>query len=85
MSDFTKRFERQTRFAKLGDEGQAKLQDATVLLVGCGALGGSTVAKASHRCFGAVRARNVHDITCAKRCLKFGGPAARSSYPKTNR
>ncbi|MEM9381073.1 MAG: ThiF family adenylyltransferase [Planctomycetota bacterium] len=34
------RFARQTRFAPLGAEGQARLADATVLVVGCGALGG---------------------------------------------
>ena len=34
------RFDRQVRFAPLGVEGQARLADARVLLVGCGALGG---------------------------------------------
>ena len=37
---FARRFERQTRFAPLGPEGQARLQEARALLVGCGALGG---------------------------------------------
>jgi adenylyltransferase/sulfurtransferase len=41
MSDFVKRFERQTRFAPLGLEGQGQLQTARVLVVGCGALGGA--------------------------------------------
>ena len=41
MSDFTKRFERQTRFHELGAAGQARLSDARVLVVGCGALGGA--------------------------------------------
>ncbi len=40
MNDFTKRFARQTRFDPLGVEGQARLQSSTVLIVGCGALGG---------------------------------------------
>lgn len=40
MTDFTDRFARQTRFAALGDAGQQRLQGASVLLVGCGALGG---------------------------------------------
>ncbi len=34
------RFARQTRFAPLGTTGQGALQSASVLLVGCGALGG---------------------------------------------
>lgn len=33
------RYSRQVRFAPLGDEGQANLRRATVLVVGCGALG----------------------------------------------
>jgi len=38
MSD--RRFARQVRFAPLGEAGQERLQSASVLLVGCGALGG---------------------------------------------
>ncbi|MBL8862898.1 MAG: ThiF family adenylyltransferase [Planctomycetes bacterium] len=38
---FARRFARQVRFAALGAEGQARLQRASALLVGCGALGGS--------------------------------------------
>ena len=34
------RFDRQARFAPLGDAGQARIEGARVLLVGCGALGG---------------------------------------------
>ena len=41
MAEFTRRFERQTRFAPLGQSGQARLERARVLLVGCGALGGA--------------------------------------------
>jgi adenylyltransferase/sulfurtransferase len=41
VDDFTRRFERQTRFAPLGRAGQERLQRARVLLVGCGALGGA--------------------------------------------
>ena len=35
------RFDRQERFAPLGAEGQARLSQARVLVVGCGALGGA--------------------------------------------
>lgn len=41
MSDFTRRFERQTRFHALGAAGQARLEASRVLVVGCGALGGA--------------------------------------------
>jgi len=41
MSAFEKRFARQTRFAPLGSGGQAQLESARVLVVGCGALGGA--------------------------------------------
>jgi adenylyltransferase/sulfurtransferase len=41
MSGFERRFERQTRFAPLGRAGQLRLEDARVLVVGCGALGGA--------------------------------------------
>ena len=33
------RYSRQTRFAPLGEQGQRRLQNSTVLLVGIGALG----------------------------------------------
>jgi adenylyltransferase/sulfurtransferase len=46
MSD--PRFDRQERFAALGSEGQARVQEARVLLVGCGALGG-VLAQHLHR------------------------------------
>lgn len=40
MRPDSKRFDRQERFAPLGSEGQARLEERRVLLVGCGALGG---------------------------------------------
>jgi len=43
------RFDRQQRFARLGPEGQARLQQSSVLLVGAGALGGS-LAQTLARC-----------------------------------
>lgn len=42
LSDQAKlRYSRQIRFPQVGEAGQAKLRDARVLLVGCGALGSS--------------------------------------------
>lgn len=46
---WSKRFDRQARFAPLGAAGQARLQRASVLVVGCGALGGAA-AHALARC-----------------------------------
>jgi adenylyltransferase/sulfurtransferase len=43
------RFDRQERFAPLGVEGQRRLEGARVLIVGCGALGGS-LAQTLARC-----------------------------------
>jgi len=40
MPGSTRRFERQVRFAPLGAAGQERLERGSVLLVGCGALGG---------------------------------------------
>jgi molybdopterin-synthase adenylyltransferase len=40
-NEFEQRFERQTRFAPLARAGQARLESARVLIVGCGALGGA--------------------------------------------
>lgn len=39
-SEHVRRFDRQVRFAPLGEAGQARLERSRVLLVGCGALGG---------------------------------------------
>ncbi len=36
------RFDRQARYAPIGEAGQARLEAASVLIVGCGALGGSS-------------------------------------------
>lgn len=45
----TERYTRQQRFAGLGSSGQARLTEARVLLVGCGALGGH-LAQSFVRC-----------------------------------
>lgn len=49
MSAGDGRFDRQERFARLGREGQARLERSAVLLVGAGALGGS-LAQTLVRC-----------------------------------
>lgn len=35
----TDRYSRQTPFAEIGDEGQKKLSDSNVVIIGCGAMG----------------------------------------------
>src|SRR3954469_4956195 len=39
MSPAESRYSRQARFAKLGEDGQARIRAASVAIVGCGALG----------------------------------------------
>jgi adenylyltransferase/sulfurtransferase len=48
-SPWSARFDRQTRFAPIGRAGQQRLEQASVLIVGCGALGGAA-AHALARC-----------------------------------
>lgn len=54
LSAFEKRFERQTRFAALGRAGQARLEAARVLVVGCGALGGALAQNLTRSGIGAL-------------------------------
>lgn len=46
------RFDRQVRFAELGQAGQARLERASALVVGCGALGGSIAMQLARSGFG---------------------------------
>lgn len=73
MSAVDPRFDRQIRFAPLGPEGQRRLGGARVLLVGCGALGGS-LAQTLVRCgVGALvlADRDVVEITNLPRQVLF--------------
>jgi len=78
------RFDRQVRFAPLGRAGQARIAEARVLLVGCGALGGVLA-----QCF--VRAgvgrlvlvdRDVVEPTNLPRQVLFDERHAREGTPK---
>jgi adenylyltransferase/sulfurtransferase len=78
------RFARQVRFAPLGPAGQARLLDARVLLVGCGALGGS-LAQALHRAGVGTLVlvdRDLVDWTNLPRQVLFTEAHARAHTPK---
>lgn len=82
MSD--RRFERQIRFAPLGEEGQAALGAARVLLVGAGALGGC-LAQLLHRAGVGTLVladRDVVDETNLPRQVLFEEHHAREGTPK---
>jgi adenylyltransferase/sulfurtransferase len=78
------RYSRQTRFAPLGVDGQARLAAGRVGLVGCGALG-SVVALALVRAgVGALRIidRDVPEITNLPRQVLFDEADVRAGLPK---
>lgn len=79
-----RRYLRQTRFAPLGEAGQAKLAEARVLLVGCGALGGH-LAQSLVRCgAGTLRIvdRDVVEETNLPRQVLFDEQHALEARPK---
>ena len=81
MSD---RFDRQVRFAPLGAEGQARLQDSRALLVGCGALGGilaQTLVRAGVGQLVLVD-RDVVEVTNLPRQVLFEDRHAQEETPK---
>lgn len=67
------RFDRQVRFAPLGTAGQARLQSASVLVVGCGALGGSLAQMLARSGVGRLVLvdRDVVDLTNLPRQVLF--------------
>lgn len=79
-----RRFERQTRFAPLGAEGQARLGDARVLVVGCGALGGVLAQWLARAGVGTLRLvdRDIVEETNLPRQVLFTAEHARRGTPK---
>ncbi|QDU85117.1 Molybdopterin-synthase adenylyltransferase [Planctomycetes bacterium Pla163] len=80
------RFDRQTRFAPLGEAGQARLASARVLVVGCGALGGA-LAQSLHRSgVGALVLvdRDVVELSNLPRQVLFDLEHARRRVPKVD-
>lgn len=85
MSDGSeRRFERQERFAGLGREGQARLASARVLIVGCGALGGSLAQQMARVGIGELVLvdRDVVEWTNLPRQVLFSEAHARAGAPK---
>jgi adenylyltransferase/sulfurtransferase len=80
------RFARQTRFAPLGTDGQAALAEASVLLVGCGALGGVLAQWLVRAGVGhlAIVDRDIVDETNLPRQVLFTADHARSGSPKAH-
>ncbi len=81
MSD---RFDRQRRFAPIGAAGQTRIENSRVLLVGCGALGGS-LAQTLVRCgVGSIVLvdRDVVELTNLPRQVLFDERHVRDGTPK---
>jgi adenylyltransferase/sulfurtransferase len=78
------RFDRQIRFARLGREGQQRIQAARVLLVGAGALGGVIAQTLVRAGIGLLRLvdRDVVEESNLPRQVLFEDRHARASTPK---
>jgi len=83
------RFDRQVRFAPLGERGQARIEGASVLIVGCGALGGSLAMAMVRSGVGRVVLvdRDVVELSNLPRQVLFGSTtsAGRRSRPRARR
>lgn len=82
--DAARRFDRQVRFAPLGRNGQERLQQARVLLVGCGALGGVLAQSLARSGVGTLVLvdRDVVELSNLPRQVLFDERHAREGLPK---
>ena len=80
------RFARQTRFAPLGETGQASLQRSRVLIIGCGALGGASAQWLVRAGVGHVTLvdRDIVEVTNLPRQALFSDDHARHGAPKAH-
>lgn len=80
------RFARQTRFAPLGDDGQAALGKASALLVGCGALGGVLAQWLVRAGIGRIVIvdRDIVEVTNLPRQVLFTEAHAQNGAPKAH-
>jgi len=79
-----KRYHRQTLLPQIGPEGQRKLRDAGVLLVGCGALGTNVAEQLVRAGIGRLRIadRDVVELSNLQRQTLFSESDAREGIPK---
>jgi len=85
MSGFdVERYSRQTRFARVGADGQEKLAAATVAVVGCGALGGAVAMALARAGVGRLRLvdRDVPELSNLPRQLLFDEADVTAGLPK---
>jgi molybdopterin-synthase adenylyltransferase len=78
------RYSRQTLFAPIGTEGQARIRQAKVAVVGCGAIGASVCTLLSRAGIGTLRIidRDYVEISNLQRQILFDEEDARQSLPK---
>lgn len=83
--DETERYSRQIRFAPIGAAGQTKLLDASVCIIGCGALGSFQAEALARAGIGRLRLidRDYVDYTNLQRQWLFSEADAESESPKS--
>lgn len=84
MSEAEFRYSRQTRFALLGEEGQARIRQSAVAVVGCGALGTVQAELLTRAGVGTLRLidRDFVEWSNLQRQLLFDESDARDATPK---
>jgi len=84
LSAFWERYSRQALFAPIGPEGQKRIRQAKVALVGCGAIGASTLSLLARAGVGTLRIidRDYVESSNLQRQLLFDEEDARQSFPK---
>ncbi|MFD0712416.1 ThiF family adenylyltransferase [Paenibacillus sp. GCM10027626] len=82
---WSERYSRQIRFAPIGLQGQERLQAATVLIVGCGALGASLAQHMARAGIGTIRIvdRDFVEPSNLQRQMLFDEADALAMLPKT--
>ncbi|HWY71599.1 MAG TPA: ThiF family adenylyltransferase [Terriglobales bacterium] len=83
-SPFQDRYSRQALFAPIGPEGQKRIRQSKVALVGCGAIGASTCTLLARAGVGTLRIidRDYVEPSNLQRQVLFDEEDARQSFPK---
>src|SRR5437763_8552411 len=84
-SGFYERYYRQVLFAPIGPEGQKRVRQSKVAVVGCGAIGASTCTLLARAGVGTLRIidRDYVESSNLQRQLLFDEEDARQSFPKS--